>query len=179
MKKTILLIGFLLLSISSLGFAQSSLTLEQRLTRLEDIEAIRTLLHSYGRYVDERNWQAFSELYSENNGTWNGGMGIAEGRQAIINMMESSMGDENIGTNGEGISNLHLISNEFIEVNGATGTALSKWVFVMTAEEGGPELVYVGHYDDQLIKEHGAWKFKYRTVSGDIMGSMNLPAVGD
>src|SRR5690606_669060 len=151
----------------------NALTLEQRLTRLEDIESIRTLLHSYGRYVDERNWQAFSELFSANNGTWNGGMGIAEGRPAIIEMMASTMPADNVGANGQGMDNLHLLGNEFIAVNGNTGTALSKWVFVMTAPEGGPDMVYVGHYEDELVKESGAWKFSYRTVSGDIMQSLD------
>lgn len=159
----------------SLVQAQPAMSIEARLTGLEDRESIRTLLHSYGRYVDERNWQAFSELFAVDSGTWDGGMGIAAGRAAIIEMMESTIGsDNNIGANGQGVSNLHLISNEFIEVQGDTATALSKWVFVMTAEEGGPDVVFVGHYDDQLVKENGHWKFLYRKVSGDIMQNLEL-----
>lgn len=175
MKKLILLMSLWLIAFNAQ--AQSTPTMEQRLTRLEDIEAIRTLLHSYGRYVDERNWPAFSQLFSSDGGTWNGGMGIAEGRAAIIHMMESTMGSDNTAANGVGVSNLHLISNEFITVDGNTGTALSKWVFVMTAESGGPDPVFVGHYEDELIKENGVWLFKYRTVFSDIMQTLNLPGL--
>lgn len=150
------------------------LSLEERVSRLEDIEAIRTLLLSYGRYVDERNWEAFSLLFSMDNGTWNGGMGVATGKAEIITMMEDTIGAGNSASNGEGLSNLHLLSNEFINVDGNNATALSKWVFVMTAENGGPEMVYVGHYQDELIKEKGEWKFKLRTVFGDITQSLDL-----
>ena len=154
--------------------AQPASTVEERLTRLEDINAVRTLLHSYGRFVDDRNWSAFSELFAENGGTWNGGMGVAEGRESIIEMMSSTMPADNVGAGGQGMSNLHLLGNEFITVDGDTGSAVSKWVFVMTAEEGGPDMVYVGTYTDELVKEAGAWKFHNRTVTGDIMQELQL-----
>lgn len=172
MKKNLLLVY---LCLFTCHVSAQTLTLEERLTRLEDVEAIRTLITSYGRYVDERNWEAFIELFAEDNGTWNGGMGIAEGRDAIYEMMESSMGRENTGATGSGHSNLHLVSNEFIDVEGETATALSKWVFVMTSEEGDPDVAFVGHYQDDLVKEDGTWRFQYRQVFSDIMSpNVNL-----
>ncbi len=36
------------------------------------------------------------------------------------------------------------------------------------AANGGPDVVYVGHYNDELVRENSVWKFKLRTVSGDI-----------
>ena len=154
--------------------AQPASSVEERLTRLEDINAVRTLLHSYGRYVDDRNWQAFSELFAEDDGTWDGGMGVAAGRDSIIEMMSATMPADNVGAGGQGRSNLHLLGNEFITVKGNTGSAVSKWVFVMTAETGGPEMVYVGTYTDELVKEGDDWKFQKRTVTGDIMQALQL-----
>jgi hypothetical protein len=144
-------------------------TLEQRLVILEDKEAIRTLLLDYGRHLDNRDWDAFAALFASEGGTWNGGMGIASGPGQIKDMMVSTIGMENAGANGSGLSNLHLLGNEFIEVSGNTATALSKWVFFMTAVDGGPEAVFLGHYADELIKIEGKWKFRERVVHGDIM----------
>lgn len=154
---------------SAFSVAAADNNLEQRLTVLEDKEAIRTLLLNYGRYVDTRDWDNFVTLFATDGGTWNGGMGIAKGHSEIKTMMVNSLGtSQNVGKNGSGMSNLHLYSNEIIEVTGNTATALSKWVFLMTAENGGPDVVFVGHYVDDLIKVNGAWKFKERVVHGDI-----------
>jgi hypothetical protein len=152
-------------------------SLEDRLRVLEDKEEIRTLLLNYGRYLDERNWEAYAGLFAADGGTWNGGMGMAKGRDEILQMMTSTIGATNTGANGTGLSNLHLLGSEFINVDGDTATTLSKWVFVMTAEDGGPDMVFVGHYEDELVRENGAWRIKLRTVSGDITRPVTLPGL--
>jgi hypothetical protein len=157
--------------------AESSL--ETRLQVLEDKEAIRVLLLEYGRLLDDRAWTAFSELFASDGGTWNGGMGIARGREQIIAMMTSTIGADNRNAAGNGLSNVHLLGNEIIDVTGDTATALSKWVFVMTAESGGPDFVFVGRYEDTLIRENGEWKFQQRVVHGDISKPVNLPGLND
>lgn len=144
-------------------------SLEARVQVLEDREAIRSLLLDYGRHLDNRDWQAFAALFAADGGTWNGGMGVARGRQDIVDMMVGTIGNDNQGTGGSGLSNLHLLGNEFIDVEGDNATALSKWVFIMTAATGGPDVVFVGHYADTLIRENGVWRFRERVVHGDIM----------
>ena len=99
---------------------------------------------------------------------------MAEGHAEIIQMMEETIGSNNNSNEAGGMSNLHLFTNEFIEIDGSSATALSKWVFVMTAQLGGPEMVYVGHYQDELVKGESGWKFKQRIVQGDIMQSLAL-----
>ncbi|MGV3593256.1 MAG: nuclear transport factor 2 family protein [Gammaproteobacteria bacterium] len=153
-------------------------SIEARLHVLEAKEAIRTLLFNYGRYVDDRNWEAFAELFAENGGTWNGGMGIARGRGEIVAMMTSTLGTAaNVGADGSGMSNLHLMGNEIITVDGDTATSLSKWVFVMTAEDNGPDVVFVGRYNDEFVRENGEWKFRLRTVTSDIARPVALPGL--
>src|SRR5690606_7714837 len=118
-----------LITAGSLHAADGSL--ESRLQVLEDKEAIRNLLLDYGRHLDNRNWEAFAELFAEDGGTWDGGMGVARGYEQIRNMMINSIGSDNVGTGGTGLSNLHLLGNETISVDGDSATAHSKWVFVM------------------------------------------------
>lgn len=166
--------------LSSLAVADSTLdSINQRLQVLEDKENIRTLLQNYGRYVDDRNWEAFSTLFASKTGTWDGGMGVAKGKKEIIEMMQSTIGSKNTNTSDTGLSNLHLLSNEIITVNDDVGEAISKWVFVMTAAEGGPNVVFIGRYLDQLIRENNQWKFQKRKVLSDISTPMQLDGLNN
>lgn len=174
MKATTALLALSLLFPATLSAADASV--EERLHVLEAKEAIRALLFSYGRYVDDRNWEAFADLFAADGGTWDGGMGVARGRDEIIAMMSSSIGTQPNAGAGGGLSNVHLLGNEIITVDGDTGTSLSKWVFVMTADNG-PDVVYVGRYEDEFVRENGTWKFKLRTVTGDITRPGPLPSL--
>ena len=141
--------------------------IETRLRVLEDRESIRTLLVEYGRTLDARDFKGFSELFARGVGEWNGGMGVARGPEAIRKLMEQTIGN-NTGTANS--SNFHIFSNEMINVNGDRATALSKWAFVVQGNDGRPQWVYLGHYNDILIREDGRWKFLQRKVTSDIPG---------
>ena len=137
--------------------------IETRLQVLEDKEAIRDLLVEYGRTLDARDFKAFSELFARDAGEWNGGMGVARGPEAIRNLMEKTI-------TGKPGANFHIFNNEMIDVNGDRATALSKWMFIVQGKDGRPQAVYLGHYNDTLIKEDGRWKFLLRKVTSDIPG---------
>ena len=98
-------------------------------------------------------------------------MGKAKGPQAIQKLMEDTIGKS---TDGMGSPNLHLFANEIIQVNGNRATAVTKWIFVVQGNAGGPQLVYIGHYDDSLVREQGRWKFLRRVVYSDIPADNSL-----
>ena len=145
--------------------AERQETVEARLQRLEDREAIRKLLMDYGRFLDQRNFVAFSQLFSEKEGEWIGGMGRAKSSQAILKLMEDTIGKD---SKGMGAPNYHLFSNDMISVDGDQAKASTKWMFVVQGEASRPQLFYLGHYEDVLIRERGHWKFLRRMVYGDI-----------
>ena len=145
--------------------AEKQETVETRLQRLEDREAIRRLLMDYGRFLDQRNFVAFSQLFSEKEGEWIGGMGRAKGSQAVLKLMEDSIGKDSKGISAP---NYHLFSNEMISVDGDQAKALTKWMFIVQGETGRPQPFYLGHYEDTIVRENGHWKFLRRTVYGDI-----------
>jgi hypothetical protein len=149
------------LGISAAGTKDRDRT-EVRLRGLEDREGIRRLLTDYGRFLDQRNFAAFSQLFAEREGEWIGGMGKAKGSQAIRKLMEDS-----IGTRSDN-SNFHLFTNESIDLNGDRATAYTKWMFVVRGDANRPQPVYLGHYEDSLIRENGKWKFLRRIVHSDI-----------
>jgi len=70
--------------------------------------------------------------------------------------------------------NFHVFTNEIIHVNGNQADATTKWIFVVQAENGRPQLFYLGHYEDSLVRENGRWKFLKRVVSTDIPGDTAL-----
>ena len=140
-------------------------SLESRLQQLEDKEEIRLLLKRYGQFLDSRDFVSFSKLFSEKNGEWIGGMGKAKGSADIRKLMENS-----IGTNTGKASppNYHIFTNEMIAVKGDQANALSKWIFIVQADGSKPQMIYLGHYEDSLLREDGQWKFLRRTVYADI-----------
>ncbi len=138
-------------------------TLETRLRRLEDREEIRQLLMDYGRFLDGRDFRAFSDLFAKTEGEWIGGLGRAKGSQAIYELMESTIGkDTSI------MRSCHLFTNEMINVKGDQATALTKWIFVVPGETNSPRMVFLGHYEDSMIRENGRWRFLRRVVHADI-----------
>lgn len=138
--------------------------LEERLQQLEDREAIRQLLVDYGRCLDQRDFASFSKLFAEKDGEWIGGMGNAKGSQSIRKLME-----ESIGTNGAlKNTSFHLFSNETINLAGSRATATTKWVFVVKGDANRPQPAFMGHYEDDLVRKNGTWKFLKRAVYADI-----------
>lgn len=177
--KTVALIAFLALGFAAADAAfvavyhparsEDGLSVDARLQRLEDREAIRELIVDYGHMVDTRNWPGFANLFAE-DGEWIGGMGVAKGRATIRKMMEDTIGSSSSGKIPAGANgpNLHIFTNEVIKLDGDAATGVTKWMFVVTDAQNHPQPFYLGHYDDKFVRVNGAWKFQSRTAYGDI-----------
>ena len=145
--------------------------MEIRLQQLEDREAIRQLLMDYGQSLDRRDFASFSQLFAERDGEWDGGMGKAKGPAEIRKLMETTIGKR---TENPGPPNFHIFTNETIRLNGDRADATTKWIFVIQGDAGRPQPVYLGHYEDSMIRENGRWKFQRRVVHTDIPGDEAL-----
>jgi len=161
----IILIGGTVPGFIGAASAEKRNPLESRLQQLEDREAIRQLLTDYGRFLDQRDFASFSQLFAEKDGEWDGGMGKAKGPQEIRKLMENT-----IGKNTEKVSapNFHIFSNETVRVNGDHAEATTKWIFVVQGDANRPQPLYLGHYEDSMVREGGRWKFLRRVVHADI-----------
>lgn len=147
-------------------------SVKDRLRNLEDLEQIRRLLMDYGRFLDRRDFESFSLLFAENDGEWIGGMGRARGRQAIRRLMEETIGTS-AGEDSPG--NFHVFTNDRIDLNGDRAVAETKWIFMVQSSGGKPEPFYLGHYEDELVREKGQWKFLRRVVFSDIPADNPAP----
>lgn len=134
-------------------------TMEQRMQRLEDREAILELLVTYGRLLDKKDLVGYSNLFAE-DGVWEGGIGSATGPKGIQDMLTRVFGRVEPGAYG---SDYHIMSDFNVSVDsGNTATAWSRWTWLVEGPEGKPVAQRSGHYEDTLVKVGGQWKFKHR-----------------
>ena len=142
-------------------FAQDSKSLAARVQRLEDVQEIQGVLLDYGRFLDARDFAAYSRLFAK-DGEWVGGFGTVQGPAAIQAFMEKNITGPNRG------NTFHILTNFKIDVHGDTATAWSRWTFVTPGPDKKPAISQAGRYDDTFVRESGHWKFKRRTASNDI-----------
>ena len=150
------------LGISILFAGPASVTQAQDdgLRQLQDREAIRALLISYGRHFDARDFVAYSNLFAK-GGVWIGSGNDTPyvGPSAIRGMVEEGFPPSVFP------GSFHLMTSIVVELTGEnSATAWSRWTFVIRDDEGNPVPFRGGHYEDVLVREGGQWKFAKRQV---------------
>jgi uncharacterized protein (TIGR02246 family) len=143
------------------AFAASpaSLTVVQRLQRVEDELAIRRVLVDYSATQDARDYAGYAALFAR-NGEWVNGKTVHKGREAIHKMLVDLYGAPPPGyVNSE---SFHISSNAEIDVNGDRATARSRHLLVMRGPGGEPTPALAGRYEDEFIREEGKWKILRR-----------------
>jgi uncharacterized protein (TIGR02246 family) len=139
-------------------------SVEARLQKLEDTEAIRMLLVKYGRALDARDFRAYGDLFAK-DGTWKGGMGSATSPRNIEKMVAD--GFAKMSPKLYENSN-HVMTSFDIQVDGDTAKAWSRWLWVVEGSNGKPQVERGGIYQDTLVRENGQWKFKQRQAITEI-----------
>jgi uncharacterized protein (TIGR02246 family) len=158
----IIVLSFSLVSISHT--ASSNATVEERLQKLEDTEAIRSLLIDYGRALDQRDFKAYGQLFAS-DGVWKGGMGSATSPERIQKMVEDGFSRMSPDLYED---SHHVMTSLDIEVDGDTARTWSRWLWVVEGPDGKPRAERAGHYEDTLVREDGQWKFKHRQAFTEI-----------
>ena len=141
--------------------AQSARSLEARLQVLEDKEAIRTLMVTYGRTLDNRDFGGFEELWARDAEFVGGPGGSAKGPAAIRALLESLLKANASPVPGK---DFHILENVTIEINGDRAAALSKGAFVVPGPNNRLETSILANYHDQFVREDGRWKFRRRQI---------------
>jgi hypothetical protein len=141
--------------------------LAARIQRIEDVEAIKRVLLTYGRALDALDLDTYASLFAA-NGEWSGGLGTAIGGPAgVLAFMKKNLGGG--GPRPEGAPrSYHLMSNFVIDVDGDRATSWSRWSFVRPGTENNPAISIYGIYEDTLIRENGTWKFLRRKASNGV-----------
>ena len=132
----------------------NSPSLEQRVQRIEDIEAIRELKMEYCRHCDNKyDPDPIAALFTE-DAVWDGGgsFGKYEGRDAIRNFFR--------GVSGKLPFAMHYVTNSSIDVQGDQATGQWYLHCPVTFAEGNQAVWGAGFYEERYVKVAGKWRFK-------------------
>ena len=128
---------------------------EQRLTILEDIEAIKQLKARYCQACDDdHNPETLGPLFTQ-DAVWEASsVGRADGREAI----QKLLGD--IGRSGTIRNSAHNVMNPVIEVDGNFATGEWRLIMLYTGIYPNGELHFsriIGWYKESYSKQQGQW----------------------
>jgi SnoaL-like protein len=128
--------------------------LERRLTRMEDIEAIKHLKARYCDICDDDHNPAKITTLFVDDGIWEaGGFGKAQGHEGIRQLFQ---GFQKMISFSQ-----HMVVNPLIEVNG--NTAKGTWYFLgpFTFRKNNEAKWQAVKYEDDYVKVNGEWKYKH------------------
>ena len=140
------------------------LALTERITRIEDLEAIKQLKALYCEICDDgHDPERIVDVFTE-DAVWEGrGIGKAEGHAAIKRLFS--------GFRDTISYSQHMVMNPRISINGdrANGT----WYFLgpFTFVEGNQAKWQAARYHEDYVKIEGEWKIKHLRVKGPRMSA--------
>jgi ketosteroid isomerase-like protein len=137
--------------------------LAARVQVLEDRDAIRALLVSYARTLDERDFTAFEQLWASDAEFTGGANNTAKGPAAIRGLLQGLLKVNAAPVPGR---DFHLVMNQTIDVTGDTATGFSRGTWVVTDPDTRLRISIIANYYDQFVREGGRWKFKRHQIGG-------------
>jgi ketosteroid isomerase-like protein len=162
---------------AQLAFSADDSSIEARLRALQDESEIRKLLDDYMGLLESRDWDNYVKLFAE-DAELDIVEGVLKGRDAIRTRMENaSERMANARRDQPQRQRADLLSNIYVNVEGDTATARSRFTFLGEGEDGRFSVAGSGLYLDTLTREDGAWKIKRRSVQWDLLaGASNAGA---
>lgn len=129
------------------------MTLEERITRLEDIEAIRYLQAKYQRCLDTRDFDSLAECLDEDvKSSYGDGTMSYNGREEVLGFLRKVMTADMPST--------HLIHGGEIDVMEDGCTAVAKWYLEdhLLHRKFLVKLHGAAVYDVSYAKSQGVWR---------------------
>ena len=146
------------------GISMTQPSLEARITRLEDIEAIRRLKARYCEICDDdHNPDLITTLFTE-DGIWEGdGIGRAEGHAEIRALFENFQRLISFSQ--------HMVQNPIIDVNGDSATG--RWyVFgTFTYYRNNQARWQAARYHEDYRKADGEWEIEHLRIAPPVMSA--------
>lgn len=119
--------------------------IERRVSRLEDIEAIKQLKARCSALVDRDDAEGFADLFTD-DGVFAGAFQSLEGREALLGVKFWPF-------------MVHYVGNPIIVVERDEG--YGKWYFLRPYTDHEGQACWAGgRYDDHYVRRDGAWKFR-------------------
>ena len=151
----------------------------------EDRALIENMSNHYMVAVDAGDIDTVMNTWAEDGVlNWVGGVehGQAEIRAAMSNFGGAALMGSLPADATARPRTRHQIINHVITVDGDTATSFAYW-FAMhnRTTHGDIQFLYMGHYEDELVRVNGEWKFKTRTVYNESRQNKSLfyPGLGE
>ncbi|MCZ1072680.1 nuclear transport factor 2 family protein [Rhodococcus sp. A5(2022)] len=135
------------------------LTLAERIARLEDLEAIRSLDARYCRHLDDGDWDALMDLFTD-DGEFDGlsrPRGKAEMREFFAGLAAGGL-----------TTFWHFITNMEIDLDRAT---VRSFLWQPCVTDGAPAIA-AGRYTDEVVKVDGRWRYRVKQVRFHFFGPL-------
>lgn len=150
-----------------------------------DRAEIENLSNRYMVAVDAGDIETVMSAWAE-DGVLDWVRGVEHGAAAIRKAMSGFGGAAAAKAIPEGATSRprmhHHILNHVIDVNGNTAKSTAYW-FALTnnTPQKDVQLLYFGHYEDELVKVNGKWLFKKRKVFNESQQNKALfyPGLGE
>jgi hypothetical protein len=138
----------------------------------DDRAEIENLSNKYMVAVDAGDIETVMSTWAE-DGVLESVFGVDRGKAAIRKSMAGFGGGRRVEIPENATSRprtRHQIVNHVIDVHGNTAKTTAYW-FALTnnTPQKDVQLLYFGHYEDELIKVNGHWLFKSRKVFNESL----------
>lgn len=134
----------------------------------DDRAGIEDLMARYLFALDFFDADAYAQCFAE-DGVLDWAMGLAQGREAIraeAAGMKASMAS----VFGAETTIRHFVTNIAISVDGDRATTRAAWFEAYNnGPEGAPKMGTFGHYEDELARIDGHWRFKRRRIVNEFL----------
>ncbi len=122
---------------------------------LEDRLDLQTLAHRYGDIIDDRDWTALGDIFTEDAVFEVVKLVTLTGLPEIVRYMDE-----------EGRHPLaHLITNVHVAEDAQGARLFSRGVFPIDTPEGAGHRVFYGSYYDSAVRTSAGWRIQHRVFS--------------
>jgi ketosteroid isomerase-like protein len=150
-----------------------------------DRAEIENLSNRYMIAVDAGDIETVMATWAE-DGVLEWVRGVERGKDAIRKAMSNFGGAAAMHNIPQGATTRqrqhHHILNHVIDVNGNTAKTVAYWFNITNGTpQKDVQLMYFGHYEDELVKQNGKWLFKKRKVFNESQPNRALfyPGLGE
>ena len=150
----------------------------------DDRAEIENLSNRYMVAVDAGDLDTVMATWTD-DGVLEWASGTERGKEAIRKAMGGFAGARVAGVPKGATSwprSRHFILNHVVDVNGNTAKTIAYWFEITNnTPQKDVQLVYFGHYEDELVKRNGHWLFKTRKVYNESLTNRALfyPGLGE
>ncbi|HSQ96853.1 MAG TPA: nuclear transport factor 2 family protein [Croceibacterium sp.] len=128
------------------------------LARAEAFDGAENVAGAYGEYVNRFDWDGLANLFARKGWRELPFIGILVGRDKILAGAKIRYGDNGKGPN-PAFQAIHVLTQPYVTVSDdGKRIQLRERLMQFNSSANGPGSWIVGVYEDQLVKENGAWK---------------------